>query len=499
MRYCSTDSVKCAIINFRGYLAAQNWGLTLHFFCVHAHFYQPPREDPLSGAIPNEVGAAPYPNWNERIYAECYRPNAELGNFGRISFNLGPTLWSWMAAHHPQTCDQIVAQDRANLSRYGVGNAIAQPYHHTILPLASYQDKVTQVAWGIADFIHRFGRRPQGMWLPETAMDVETLCVLVDQGIEFTILAPWQAKAERLDVTEPYQIHLPSGRSITVFFFHSELSSKISFNPATTLNADHFVLNALSSAFNPGKSHTGEPQMLLVASDGELYGHHQPYRDRFLAHLVNGASEGAGLRITFPALWLRGHPPRHQIEIVEKTSWSCHHGIRRWMGTCACIPGDSRWKTYLRRALDRLARDLDAIYLHTVRPYLADPWSLRHEYIQVVLEGRPFNDWITERCGKCLPEDVAKQISLLLRAQWERQRMYTSCGWFFEDFDRIEPQNNVAYATQAVFLTHAATGIDLSARFVRDLARVVSQRSGLRGDQVFARYMKRVKETIPEI
>jgi alpha-amylase/alpha-mannosidase (GH57 family) len=466
--------------------------MTLRSFCVHAHFYQPPREDPLSGLIPNEVGATPYPNWNERIYAECYRPNAELGNFERISFNIGPTLWDWMAAQHPQTCRQVVAQDQANLRRYGVGNAIAQPYHHVILPLAPYQDKVTQVAWGVANFTHHFGRKPQGMWLPETAVDYETLCVLADQGIEFTILAPWQAKSESLDVTEPYWVQLPGGRRMTIFFYHSGLSSDLSFNPAATLNADHFALNNLVAAFDPHKTRRGEPQLLLLASDGELYGHHQPYRDHFLAHLVNGASERCDLQPTFPALWLKEHPPRRQVEIYEKTSWSCHHGVRRWMGTCGCVPGDSRWKTHLRRALDRLARDLDAVYLRTVGPWVADPWVLRNEYIQVVLEGRAFGDWLAQQLGRRLSGEAERQIHLLLKAQWERQRMFTSCGWFFEDFDRIEPQNNVAYAAQALLLTRMATGVDLIDRFSRDLMQVVSRRSGLRGDQVFGRYVKQM-------
>ncbi len=467
----------------------------MQFFSIHAHFYQPPREDPLSGTIPIEAGAAPYPNWNERIYAECYRPNANLGNFGHISFNLGPTLWSWMAAHHPQTCNQIVAQDRANLQRFGVGNAIAQPYHHTILPLSAFLDKVTQVAWGITDFVHHFGRKPQGMWLPETAVDYETLCILADEGIEFTILAPWQARAEHLDVTEPYQVRLPGGRSITLFFYHSELSGSLSFDPAATLDAERFAFERLACAFNSEKRQKGEPQLLLLASDGELYGHHQPHRDRFLAHLVNGASERARINPIYPALWLKKHPPRHQVEIIERTSWSCHHGIRRWMGTCDCTPGNSHWKTYLRRDLDRLARDLDVLYREAVRPYKVDPWALRKQYIQVVLEGRSFKDWLSEQCGKALPEAAVERIHLLLKSQWERQRMYASCAWFFEDFDRIEPQNAVIYAAQAIFLARKASGVDLAPHFVRDLGRVVSSRSGLSGDQVFYRYVRRLEET----
>jgi alpha-amylase/alpha-mannosidase (GH57 family) len=323
--------------------------------CVHGHFYQPPREDPLTGLIPSESGASPYQNWNERIHAECYRPNAELGNFERISFNIGPTLYSWMQNYDRETCRLIVAQDRSNLRRFGVGNAIAQAYNHTILPLASRADKITQIAWGIADFEHRFGRKPQGMWLPETAIDLETLTILVEHGIEFTILAPWQADCDHLDPTEPYRVALPGGKSITVFFYHRELSTAVSFNPALTTNADAFAQNEISNRYWAEKIERGEPQILLIASDGELYGHHQQFRDRFLAHLVNGASSHLGIDLTYPALWLKTHPPRRMISLREKTSWSCHHGVLRWMGECGCTPGDGRWKAYLRQSLNRLA------------------------------------------------------------------------------------------------------------------------------------------------
>jgi alpha-amylase/alpha-mannosidase (GH57 family) len=186
--------------------------------CIHAHFYQPPRTDPISGLIPSEIGARPFRNWNERIHAECYAPNAYLGNFEHISFNVGPTLFEWMSEYDPETTRRIIAQDRAHVRRHGVGNAMAQSYNHTILPLASYRDKVTQVEWGIAEFIHRFGRPPQGMWLPEASVDQETLSVLAEHGIQFTILAPWQANSDQLDTTEAYHVCLPQERSITVFF-----------------------------------------------------------------------------------------------------------------------------------------------------------------------------------------------------------------------------------------------------------------------------------------
>jgi len=468
-----------------------------HSLCIHGHFYQPPREDPITGLIPSEAGASPYNNWNERIQADCYRPNAELGNFGRISFNLGPTLGAWMQRHDPNAIRQIIAQDRANLDRHGVGNAIAQAYNHTILPLATRRDKVTQVAWGIAAFEHAFGRKPQGMWLPETAVDVETLGVLVEHDIEFTILAPWQADTSTLnaplDPTEPYRIHLPQGRSILVFFYHRELSTLVSFSPQSTTNADVFAQAEILTRFNAEKSQRGDPQMLLIATDGELYGHHQVFRDHFLAHLVNGACTSTGITKTYPALWLRSHPPGRTISIHEKTSWSCHHGVLRWMGECSCTPDYGTWKAYLRRAFDRLAASLDQVYVDSTRALISDPWKLRDDYIHVILGNIPVEDLIARAVGHRPAEDDCRKIRLLLEAQHERQRIYTSCGWYFDDFARIEPKYNVAYAAQAVWLTRLATGIDLAPQTAADLSHVISQRSGARGDRVFRRQLQRAE------
>jgi alpha-amylase/alpha-mannosidase (GH57 family) len=468
-----------------------------HALCIHGHFYQPPREDPLTGLIPLETGASPYHNWNERIQAECYRPNIELGNFTRISFNLGPTLCAWMQRHDPQAVRQIVTQDRANYDRYGVGNAIAQAYNHTILPLATRRDKETQVAWGISAFEHTFGRKPQGLWLPETGVDIETLSVLAEHGIEYTILAPWQADASTLnaplDPTEPYRVYLPQGGSIAVFFFHRELSTLVSFSPQATTNADVFAQAEILTRFNAEKSQRGEPQILLIATDGELYGHHQVFRDHFLAHLVNGASANIGISKTYPALWLCSHPPRRSISIHEKTSWSCHHGVLRWMGECSCTPEYGAWKAYLRRAFDRLSASLDHVYMEATRSIVIDPWALRNDYIHVILENIRVEDLIGRAAGHRLEEEDYRKVRLLLEAQHERQRMYTSCGWYFDDFSRIEPKNNVAYAAQAVWLTRLATGIDFGPQTASDLSHVISQRTGRRGDRIFRRKLQRVE------
>jgi hypothetical protein len=468
--------------------------MTLQAFSIHAHFYQPPREDPLTGVIPHEDGASPYSNWNERIHAECYQPNARLRNFERISFNLGPTLAAWMEHHDPATLGEIIAQDRANLQQHGVGNAMAQAYNHTILPLASYLDKVTQVYWGIADFAHRFGRAPQGMWLPETAVDSETLEVLAHHGIQYTILAPWQAAEEHLDITEPYTITLPNQAKVTAFFYERTLSARVSFDPAATLNADEFARELLLPYYQSKKAGLGQPQLILLASDGELYGHHQRLRQHFLERLVDGAGTQVGIQATYPALWLKHHAPRRAVAIHEDTSWSCHHGLVRWMDVCACTPSRSAWKAELRRALDRLAGTIDSIYVESLHPLVQDPWGLRNRYVHVLLGQLSFDRLLGEMTPRTPTSEESKRIHLLLEAQRERQRMFTSCGWFFDDFDRIEPRNNVAYAAQAVRLVLRATGIDLGNETMLDLSRVMSPRSGIRADGVFQGHLRRTTE-----
>lgn len=467
--------------------------MSSRFFCVHGHFYQPPREDPLTGVIPDEIGATPFPNWNERIHAECYRPNAELQNFERISFNIGPTLAAWMQNYDPVTFQKIVAQDRANFRRFGVGNAIAQAYNHTILPLASHRDKVTQVIWGIEDFRHRFGRAPQGMWLPETAVDLDALEVMADQGIRFTILAPWQADSDELDTSIPYLVDLPNGKTIITFFYNQELSGRISFDAGATINADHFAQYILLSKFLAGKERYGEPQFILVASDGELYGHHQFLRDRFLARLLDGASSPLELFPTFPALWLKDYYPRQTVKIREYTSWSCHHGVKRWMGACDCTPGNASWKAQMRFAFEHLAGGIDGLYLDVVKAHVSDAWELRNRYIDVILGKCTAEELISSFATSTLNSDQMRRIHLMLEAQRERQRMFTSCGWFFDDFDRIEPKNNVAYAAQAVRLIYLATGINLEPELAAELHRVSSQRSRLRADKVFSRHLRRAE------
>jgi alpha-amylase/alpha-mannosidase (GH57 family) len=421
-------------------------------FCIHGHFYQPSREDPLTGLIPDESGSEPYANWNERVNDRCYKPNAEAGSFAKVSFNLGPTLVRWMEGYSQETIREIVASERSVYARNGVGNAMAQPYHHTILPLASRRDKVLQVRWGIEDFKHTFGHSPEGMWLPEAAANLETLSVLADEDIRFTILAPASAENDNIDTRQPYRASLPNGKSIVVFFYNSALSTAISFNPAATENAERFISDQLAGQFND----TENDQLVLVATDGELYGHHQPFREKFLAYLLDGALSRTEIHTSFPALWLKEHPVTQEVTIKDGTSWSCFHGVQRWADTCGCTPGGT-WKKGLRDFLDQSAAVIDRVFEQTGGKWLKDPWKAREDIIHFVMGEEKFEDWEARNVKKGFSYADALPLRKLIQAQVERQRMFTSCGWFFEEFDRIEPRNNLKYAAQALILSEAVS------------------------------------------
>lgn len=458
-------------------------------FCVHGHFYQPSREDPITGEIPEERGAFPYKNWNELIFSHCYFPNAELENFKKISFNFGPTLLNWMEKQHPDVLLKIISQERENFEKYGVGNALAQPYHHTILPLASKEDKITQIKWGVEDYKFRFGHQPAGIWLPETAVDMETLDVLFDFGIEFTILAPWQADTQNLDITKPYWVEISDQKRIAVFFYQRDLSTQISFNPLTTINADMFAHNFVMPNLTINE-HSKKPKYLLLASDGELYGHHQPFRDKFLAQLMNGSLKNYNIQQLYPGLWLKQNPPADYINIREKTSWSCHHGVNRWSTGCECTP-QSTWKNALRKFIDHVGEIVNGVYQGEMAKFTPDLWAIRHSYIDVILKNKTIVELIHEVLGSNLTETDNQKIEFLLSAQYERQRMYTSCGWFFEDFDRIEPQNVIAYAAQAIHWTQMVSGEDYSAELLPLLRNIHSHNQQLNGEDVYLKFLER--------
>jgi len=452
------------------------------YFSIHGHFYQPPRVDPRTGQIPHEAGAQPFPNWTERIYHECYLPNAKIGNFEKISFNFGPTLTAWLAKHHPETLTEIVKQENKVFKTHGISNAMAQPYIHAIMPLISRREKETLVRWGIYEFKTRFGHPPQGMWLPETAVDLESLEVLADHGIQFTILAPWQAKDPSLDITQPYRIRLNNKKEITVFFYNSFLSSEISFNTSASMKADKFVSDWLVPQYK--NMRRDRDQLSLIASDGELYGHHMPEREEFLAYLLDHSLNLADFQPIFPAQWLQHHPANQYTEINENTSWSCHHGIERWKKVCGDAP-TAFWKAPLRRFLDRLALSLDDKYIEYTRSFIADPWSLRDAYIKVLLGSISVKDLVRNHTKQPIDENKIEMITRMLESQYERLRMHSSDAWFFFDFDGIEPMNGLKYAAHAVWLVKSVTGEDVSVNLLSELAKAVNVESELTGDTAF--------------
>ncbi len=451
-------------------------------FCVHGHFYQPPRENPFTEKIPQESGAAPFENWNEKILAQCYRPNAEEGNFGRISFDLGPTLASWMETFHPDVLNEIVRQEREFFQTHGVGNGMAQSYNHSILPLISYEDKVTQIKWGIADFESRFGHLPEGLWAPETAIDLETLAVMAECGINYTILAPWQANVRRdLDLSIPYSVELPGNRNIAVFFYEDQLSMKVSFDPQTTVNADRFVERDLMPLY---PENSRRERLYIIASDGELYGHHQPLRDKFLAWLTTGALRDIELENVIPSVWLQKYPPEKTIRIRNNTSWSCHHGIKRWSAQCLC--GEHcDWKAPLYRAFMRIAGLIDHEMQSVLNKYHLNLLEFRNEYAAVLTRQESHEELLERTIGKKISDDEKEKLILFMKAQYERQRMFTSCGWFFGDFDRLEAQNNILYAARAVDLLERATGKEFRKNISKYLTKVESWHSGLKASTVF--------------
>jgi len=463
---------------------------------IHGHFYQPPREDPATGEIPPEPSAAPFDHWNQRITAECYRPNAELGNFDRLSFNLGPTLATWMEKDEPEVLRRIVAGDRVSRERWGEGGALAQPFHHTILPLATRREKELEVAWGIADFVHRFGHKPRGLWLPETAVDTETLAVVAEAGIELVILAPWQARRAgggELDPSRPAWVKLPGGRRIAVFLYRGEPSARLSFDPQATSDADRFA-GELAAMIGRHPEGPEEGRLLLLATDGELYGHHQKFRDLFLARLLGHSAEAVGFAVPPLAHFLDLHPPRQDGELIEPTAWSCHHGIDRWSRSCGCTP-EGAWKTPLRRALCRLAADLDTLYERTAGPLVGDPWALARSSAQVILGQRPMADLLRQEARQPLDEAQIDKLGLLLTAQWQRHRMFASCAWFWNDFDRLEPRHNLAAAALAADYARRATGEDVTAAILPDLALVISARTGVTAREVFTARLARYRQT----
>jgi alpha-amylase/alpha-mannosidase (GH57 family) len=486
----------------------------LRYICIHGHFYQPPRENPWLEEIEIQPSAHPFHDWNERIARECYAPNAQArlldhqgrlrdisNNYQFISFDFGPTLLSWLEKHAEDTYQAILDADAASRrGRSGHGNAIAQAYNHLIMPLASAHDKHTQVVWGMEDFRKRFQRDPEGMWLPETAADKETLEVLAKNGIRFTILAPHQARRFRnsskdgwtdlnpgsIDPSRPYMCHLSGGRSMALFFYDAPISHSIAFEQL--LNSGENLKNRLLGGFADNRSW---PQVVHIATDGESYGHHHRFGEMALAYALDRLAEEPGVRLTNYGEFLDKHPPSAEVSIQENSSWSCVHGVGRWKEDCSCSVSqrpdwNQKWRKPLRTAMDLLRDRVDKLFVEQGGALLKDPWEARNAYIRVILDRQfPVDSFLDEHTTPGLMQDERKLVLQLLEMQRNRMLMYTSCGWFFDDLSGIESLQILSYAARALQLAHSFDPA-LIGDFLHELsAAQTNARPLMKGDELF--------------
>lgn len=470
------------------------------YLCIHGHFYQPPRENPWLEAIEPQDSAHPFENWNERVSAECYEPNANarildekglirsiVNNYARLSFNFGPTLLLWLEQKAPEVYASILEADRLSAERFsGHGSAMAMAFNHMIMPLANERDRITQVRWGIRDFEHRFKRRPEGMWLPETAVDTPTLRVMADEGIRFTVLAPGQANrvrrshvpawrdvsGGRIDPSEAYRVNLGGGREIAVFFYDGPVANAVAFEHL--LRAGDALVNRLMGAFPP---RGGGPRLVSIATDGESYGHHHRFGEMALAFALEQIEQRDDVRLTNYAEFLDIRPPTLEAEIVENSSWSCAHGVERWRSDCGCHAGsfphgNQAWREPMRRAMDHLRDALAPEFEKSLAPLVTgDPWQIRDAYIEVVLEPAEsvIDRFLKEHGREGLSEDEQSRALQLLELQRHLMYMYTSCGWFFDDLAGIEAVQCLQYAARALQLAGHLFGGTYERDFVATL------------------------------
>lgn len=466
------------------------------YICIHGHFYQPPRENAWLEEIEVQDSAHPYHDWNQRINTECYAPNTAsrilsehnvisqiVNNYTRISFNYGPTLLSWLERFDAETYQAIIQADRESRNIFsGHGSAMAQVYNHIIMPLANRADKETQVIWGIKDFEHRFGRKPEGMWLAETAVDTETLEILAEHKIKFTLLAPRQAKAFRkigendwikveekgINTDRPYLIMLPSGKSIVVFFYNGSISQEVAFNGLLN-DGKNFAKRMIGAI----KKDDSEPQLVNIATDGESYGHHHKHGDMALAFCIDEIIRDKSVSITNYAEFLEKFPPEYEAQIHENSSWSCVHGVERWRNNCGCNSGGKpgwhqEWRKPLREALDWLRDELIVIYQEEAGKVFNDPVQARNEFIDVILNRDEENiRWFVAKHKKNGFE-IAHALRLL-EIQRNAMLMYTSCGWFFDEVSGIETTQIMQYACRAIQLAAQVSNKDLEEGFLSRL------------------------------
>ncbi len=490
----------------------------MKYLCIHGHFYQPPRENAWLEEIELQESAHPYHDWNARICAECYSPNAlarvlngnkELtdlvNNYAYISFNFGPTLLSWMQAKEPEVYQAILEADKQSQAHFsGHGSAIAQAYNHMILPLANAHDKETQIKWGIYDFEKRFGRKPEALWLAETACNTETLEVLAANGMKYVILAPgqcarvrkigenkWQEIGAGVDPKRAYKCNLPSGKTITLFFYDGPISQGIAF--ADTLSSGEKFAERLLSTYN----NTDEAQLMNIATDGETYGHHQKFAEMALAYCLKTVQEKPDVQLTVYGEFLEKNPAQYEAQIHENSSWSCCHGVERWRANCGCNSGmhagwHQKWRAPLREALDFIRDEMIRTFEKVGSEYFKDVWAARNDYIELILDRsldaqhKFFLRYATEKAWR----DRSTAL-MLLEMQRMAMLMYTSCGWFFDEVSGLETVQIMQYACRAMELNRALSGIDLEPEFIKRLEKAPSNLPEIRNGAVaYERYVK---------
>jgi alpha-amylase/alpha-mannosidase (GH57 family) len=470
------------------------------FVCIHGHFYQPPRENAWLEHVEAQDSASPFHDWNERINFECYAPNAAarrmnadhrivaiLNNYKYLSFNFGPTLLSWLEKADQETYSAILKADEVSISLHsGHGSALAQVYNHLIMPLANSRDKETQVIWGIRDFEYRFKRKPEGMWLAETAVDLETLEVLAANGIHFTILAPSQAKSWKkigeknwnqssFDTRRPYLCNLPSGQKIALFFYDGTIAQGVAFEGL--LNDGQLFAQRLINGFDSNQ----EIQLVHIATDGESYGHHHRNGEMALAACFQQLIDHQEIALTNYGEFLSLFPPEYEVEIHENSSWSCAHGIERWRSNCGCKTGGSpwwnqEWRAPLRQMLDNLRNQLIPIYQSEGSKYLKDVWKARNEYIDVILNRKEDNidDFLKKHALRPVQGAGKIKILRLLELQRNAMLMFTSCGWFFDEVSGLETNQILQYANRAINYAFQTAEIELHEDFLKALENTPS-------------------------
>lgn len=476
------------------------------YLIIHGHFYQPPRENPWIMAVEPQDSAAPYADWNRRINRECYAPNGLsrllneesglinklINNYERLSFNFGPTLLSWLEEADHESYSEIIEADRRAADRMnGHGPALAQVYNHIIMPLANRRDRLTQIRWGLADFEARFGRKPEGMWLAETAADLETLRLLAAEGLKFTVLAqsqavavrpltrrgeaPWKdVSGGRIDPREPYRATWGNGPKdyLDVFFYDGPISRAVAFEKL--LSDGRSFLNRIEQAF--GRPNCDDsPRLVNLATDGESYGHHFKFGDMALAWLFNHLEERSGrsgaIKLTNYGQYLALFPPTKEVRILDQTSWSCAHGVERWRSDCGCNTGggdgtwNQKWRFPLRRGLNSLRDELALVFEQELGEIIKDPWAARDDYISVILSGYDQavqRRFMERQALRPLNDDETSKTFRLLESQLMSLYMFTSCAWFFDEISGLEPVQNLRYALRAIELAQPLDRDDLA-------------------------------------